>query len=115
MTIAIHNHMDRHRQNDWGSVEYDPRFDEYSVLAGTARQLLFYCPWCGERLPPSQRDGWFDELVARGIDPLADEIPAEFKSGTWRKGADVPKIGEKSVRPIEGRVLNLFSGETDKD
>jgi len=51
--VEMHRgHMERHRQNDWASVEYDPRFDDYWVQAGGARQLLFYCPWCGEKLKP---------------------------------------------------------------
>jgi len=43
--------MDRHPQNDWQSVRWDARFDEYWIPAGGARQCLFYCPWCGEELP----------------------------------------------------------------
>lgn len=77
-------HMDQHGQNDWGSVKYDPRFDEYWVRAGEARQALFYCPWCGMQLPPSQRDRWFDQLEARGIDPWGDEVPEHFRSDAWR-------------------------------
>jgi len=78
-------HMDAHRQNDWGSVRYDPRFDEYFTPAGEAMQCLFYCPWCGEKLPKSRRDDWFDALEELGIDPLQDEIPAAFQSAEWRE------------------------------
>jgi hypothetical protein len=105
--------MERHRQNDWASVEYDPRFDDYWVQAGGARQRLFYCPWCGEKLPPSQRDRWFDELKARGIDPNVDPIPAEFQSGEWRGGAQPDDLGPKRGEPIEGRYLNLFDTEAE--
>lgn len=77
---APRGHMDRHRQNDWGSVQYDSRFDEYWVLAGSARQCLVYCPWCGEKLPPSKREEWFDAVEALGLDPWQDEMPEEFRS-----------------------------------
>ena len=79
------NHMDHHPQNGWGSIQYDARFDESWVHAGDAQQSLFYCPWCGEKLPPSHRDRWFDELEARGIDPLTDEVPERFRTGAWRE------------------------------
>ena len=78
-------HMDQHRQNDWGSVHYDSRFDEYRVPAGSAEQCLFYCPWCGEKLPASKRDDWFDAVAALGLDPLHDEVPKQFRSGAWRE------------------------------
>ena len=109
----MNGHMQRHRQNDWRSVRYDPRFDEYWVQAGEARQLLFFCPWCGERLPPSQRNRWFDELETRGIDPVADPIPAEFQTGEWRGASLVEEPGLERGGGIEGRVLNFFDDESD--
>ena len=77
-------HMDQHPQNNWGSVQYDARFDEYWVQAGEARQALFFCPWCGVKLPPSQRDLWFDRLEALGINPWEDEVPESFRTDAWR-------------------------------
>lgn len=101
--------MDRHPQNDWQSVRWDPRFDEYWIPAGGARQCLFYCPWCGEKLPPSQRDRWFDELEARGFDPLADEIPEAYRSSAWRGApARADPGGPDRGGPVEGRVIDLF-------
>jgi predicted RNA-binding Zn-ribbon protein involved in translation (DUF1610 family) len=80
-------HMDRHRQNDWQAIKYDPRFDEYWIPSGDARQVLFHCPFCGNALPDSKRDRWFDELEALGIDPLgADEIPERYRTAAWREG-----------------------------
>lgn len=81
-------HMDQHSQNDWGSIKYDNRFDEYWVIAGSARQCLFYCPWCGEKLPDSKRDEWFDAIEALGLDPWHDKLPAAFLSDKWRNPSD---------------------------
>ncbi|MEM7780234.1 MAG: hypothetical protein AAF697_07595 [Pseudomonadota bacterium] len=83
------------------------RFDIYWVPAGSAKQQLFYCPWCGEKLPPSQRDRWFDELEAMGIDPNVDPIPSAYQSGEWRgvSEADPP---ERSRDAIEGRYIDFF-------
>jgi hypothetical protein len=113
MAKAHRGHMQRHRQNDWASVGYDARFDDYWVQAGGARQALFYCPWCGEKLPPSQRDRWFDELKARGIDPNVDPIPAEFRSGEWRGATQPHELGPERGGTVDGRYLNLFEIEPD--
>lgn len=111
--IVSAGHMDRHPQNDWRSVRYDARFDEYWIPAGGARQCLFHCPWCGEPLPPSQRDRWFDELEALGLDPLADPVPEAYRDGAWRGAAGPPDGGPERGGPIEGRVLNLFDDEDE--
>ena len=77
-TTASRGHMDQHAQNNCGSVPYDNRFDEYWVTAGSARQSLFYCPRCGEKLPASKRNAWLDAVEALGVDPWRDEVPVEF-------------------------------------
>ncbi|MFK4085164.1 DUF6980 family protein [Kribbella sp. NPDC020789] len=71
-------------------VHFSARFQEYGLIihdGGRSVISIDFCPWCGRRLPESQRDRWFDELERRGIDPDEDEIPAEFLDGRWR-GAD---------------------------
>ncbi|WP_331745170.1 hypothetical protein [Kitasatospora sp. NBC_01300] len=67
-------------------VGFSARFQEYGLIihdGGTSRVRIDFCPWCGRRLPESQRDRWFDELERRGIDPWEDEVPAEFLDGSW--------------------------------
>jgi hypothetical protein len=67
-------------------IVYTPKFREYGVrvLDGGSSTLGFmFCPWCGQRLPESLRDVWFDELERRGIDPADGNIPAEFSDETW--------------------------------
>ncbi|WKU48243.1 hypothetical protein Q3V23_31595 [Streptomyces sp. VNUA116] len=67
-------------------VTFSAKFREYGLIihdGGTARIGIDFCPWCGLRLPESQRDRWFEELEARGIDPWEDEVPAEFEDGSW--------------------------------
>lgn len=104
---ASRGHMDRHPQNDWGSVGYDARFDVYWVPAGGALQRLSFCPWCGEQLPPSQRDRWFDELEAMGIDPDIHPIPELYRSGAWRNAPAVSALPRQGGA-IEGRYINFF-------
>lgn len=67
-------------------VRFSVQFQEYALLihdGGTSGVGIAYCPWCGRRLPESQRDRWFDELERRGIDPWEDEVPAEFEDDRW--------------------------------
>ncbi len=106
-------HMDLHRQNDWQSVRYDARFDEYWVPAGDARQLLFYCPWCGEQLPESRRDLWFDMLDAEGVDPMVDTVPAAYRTGEWRGWTPPGTVERDRSGPIAGRVMNIFDPEEE--
>lgn len=67
-------------------IKYIPKFDEYGIIihdGGTAMSLIQFCPWCGSKLPSSRRDQWFAALEKQGIDPLADEVPAEFRTDAW--------------------------------
>ncbi|WP_369170244.1 hypothetical protein AB5J49_21475 [Streptomyces sp. R28] len=93
MTSRVNWHCDRH--DDPAAcpdalIRFSARFQEYGLLihdGGTSSIGIDFCPWCGRRLPASQRDRWFDELESRGIDPWEDEIPAEFQDGSWLAAA----------------------------
>ncbi|WP_405144274.1 hypothetical protein OG589_41320 [Sphaerisporangium sp. NBC_01403] len=67
-------------------VEFIPKFQEYGLIVhdgGTSVIGIAFCPWCGSRLPDSQRDRWFEELDRRGIEPGGDDVPAEFEDDRW--------------------------------
>ncbi|WP_431899346.1 DUF6980 family protein [Nonomuraea sp. bgisy101] len=67
-------------------IGFDARFREYGLIihdGGTSTIGIAFCPWCGSRLPVSQRDRWFEELEQRGIDPWGAEVPMEYKDGRW--------------------------------
>lgn len=67
-------------------LHYSPRFREYGIKildGGSSNLRIHFCPWCGQKLPNSLRDEWYDELERIGIDPGADEIPEEFSEDTW--------------------------------
>ena len=67
-------------------VIFGARFQEYGLIVhdgGRSFIEIGYCPWCGSRLPESQRDRWFAELEQRGIDPWMDEIPPEYQDDRW--------------------------------
>jgi hypothetical protein len=68
------------------AISYAKKFREYGIRildGGSSRLRINFCPWCGQRLPNSLRDAWFDELELRGIDPDADIVPDEFSDDRW--------------------------------
>ena len=69
-------------------VSYSAKFDEYGIIVhdgGSSSISIDYCPWCGSKLPESQRDRWFDELEKLGIaDPSKEKIPEIYRDGRWR-------------------------------
>ncbi|MFD7451290.1 DUF6980 family protein [Kitasatospora sp. NPDC059827] len=67
-------------------VLFIAKYQEYGIVVhdgGRASIGIDFCPWCATRLPESQRDRWFGELERRGIDPWAQDIPAEFEDDRW--------------------------------
>jgi hypothetical protein len=66
-------------------VTFWPQFQEYGLLVhdgGSSAVTIRFCPWCGTRLPESQRGRWFDELERRGLDDPRD-APLDMRSAAW--------------------------------
>lgn len=84
-TQTCEQHPDRASCDDL-IIAYDEVFDEYRFIKGAASYKIDFCPWCGTRLPSSQRDRWFDELeTLLGCSALqADDIPSAYRSKAWR-------------------------------
>lgn len=74
-------------------LQYNPITREYSIpLKGSsAIQLIFYCPWCGKKLPKDLGEEFFEILEKKyGIESNLDilknpNLPQEFKSDEWWK------------------------------
>ena len=68
-------------------IIYSRKFDEYGLKiidGGSSSILIEYCPWCGQKLPNSKRDMWFDELEKIGIkNPWVEKIPKKFLTDEW--------------------------------
>ena len=81
-------------------VVYVSKFDEYGLIihdGGKSYIGITYCPWCGEKLPPSRRDEWFETLSAMGYEnPLTQKIPKKFLSDEWYRG---PKRPVRKAKP----------------
>lgn len=70
-------------------IAFVEKFNEYGIIVHDGGQSMVgiaYCPWCGSRLPDSERDRWFDELEGKGIDPVTGAIPPEYETAAWRTG-----------------------------
>jgi hypothetical protein len=66
-------------------VTFWPQFQEYGLVVhdgGDSVVSIRFCPWCGTRLPDSERERWFDELNRRGLaDPR--DAPLDMRSAAW--------------------------------
>jgi len=93
---VIDNHMLIHPENEVPNksgvlVVYDEIFNEYyfRIKKGLI-QCINFCPFCGENLPESMRESWFEKLDSLGIQVSIldieknDKIPSQFKSREWR-------------------------------
>ena len=73
-------------------VCYSDILNEYGLIihdGGESYVRINYCPWCGAKLPDSERDNWFNRLEAQGYDnPMEQEIPEEYKSDAWWNSVD---------------------------
>jgi len=79
--------MKLHEENKGDVVQYDEKFDEYAIAvpgSEMAVQIINFCPWCGEKLPISQRDKWFDDIEAMGVDPFGENVPSKYLTAEWR-------------------------------
>ncbi|MBX3710488.1 MAG: hypothetical protein KF800_00780 [Lysobacter sp.] len=83
---------------EWDSQGANPvimwinSWDEYRIeisRAGNAATRIYFCPWCGTRLPQSKQTEWHGRLNALGFsDPGEEDIPMEFTTDKWwRHGA----------------------------
>jgi hypothetical protein len=69
-------------------IKYTPKFREFGIEipdGGTSKLVLNYCPWCGEKLPHSLRDLWFDTIFDMGLEPGDDSLPDIYKTEEWWK------------------------------
>lgn len=66
-------------------------YDELGIISNNiAIQLIYFCPFCGTRLPESLRDQWVNELEALGFDePFDQDIPSDYTSGAWWKNRSI--------------------------
>ncbi|MDR1528271.1 MAG: hypothetical protein LBS22_01640 [Puniceicoccales bacterium] len=72
---------------DFPVILYTPKWRSYGlVIKGNPRNqyILFYCPFCGKKLPTDLVDEHFDAIRDDTGKPL-DPLPEEFKTDEWWK------------------------------
>lgn len=85
LTFDCRHHDDPFACGD-GLVVYNEVLDEYGIVVhdgGPSYVLIAFCPWCGTRLPESQRDRWYDETEAKGY--TDETLPPEYRTAAWRR------------------------------
>jgi hypothetical protein len=74
-------HADRYDCAD-ALISFTAKFREYGLIihdGGSSVIVISYCPWCGARLPESQRDRWFGKLERLGINPMDGRRPRRIR------------------------------------
>jgi hypothetical protein len=100
------------------NIFYDEVTREYYIKidGGNSIQCLFYCPWCGKKLPISLRDvyyGILDEKFGEDRDFYRENVPIEFSTSSWWKNIEtdlnmlIEKYNYDSETGIPGRCLLL--------
>lgn len=65
---------------------YVAKFREFGIAyvdGGSSFQLIACCPFCGEQLPGSLRDDWFDSLDRMGLEPEDPAVPKAYATDAW--------------------------------
>jgi hypothetical protein len=71
-------------------IIYSKKFDEYGLKildGGSSSILIGHCPWCGQTLPDSKREKWFEEIEQLGINPWTEDVPDKYNTDEWFKGS----------------------------
>lgn len=78
--------LSEHISNEELGIVFWAKFREYGMRyldGGSSIQQIRYCPWCGQKLPGSLRDRWFDRIEQMGYELGDPRIPEIFLSGKW--------------------------------
>ena len=87
--------MEFHLKGDDVAIVYIPEFREYGIKildGGTSFQEIYYCPWCGQKLPLSLRIEWFDKLSILGLEPEVPNVPSEMLTDAWWRNGTEEKV-----------------------
>jgi hypothetical protein len=80
--------MDRNLREGEPAIRYDPKFREYGIPVldgGSSTIKIMFCPWCGQKLPESFRDKWFEVLASKNLELDDPAIPEDMLSDAWWK------------------------------
>ena len=90
------------------AIIYTPKFREYGIKildGGSSFQLIYYCPWCGCKLPSSMRMQWFDELDKLKLEPGNPNIPANMLTDKWWKNLGKNKVTSEGDSILDQTIV----------
>ena len=80
--------MERNLKEGETAIRYDAKFREYGIPVldgGSSTIKIIFCPWCGQKLPESFRDKWFEVLASKNLEADDPAIPEDMHSDVWWK------------------------------
>lgn len=78
--------MEKHLAEGEVAIVYIPELRVYGIKildGGPSFQRIYYCPWCGQKLPDSLRLEWFEAIEKLGLEIDDPNIPQEYLSDKW--------------------------------
>lgn len=104
--------METHLEGKEVDIVFINEFREYGISyldGGTSMQVIYYCPWCGKKLPPSLRSKWFKQIFSLGLDPDDDKkIPKRFLSEEWYSDSKKKNaVDNKKTQPSRRKSKKL--------
>ncbi|MGH3773093.1 MAG: DUF6980 family protein [Pseudonocardiaceae bacterium] len=67
-------------------VIYSPDIRQYGIVyIDGSVQAIYFCPWCGSRLPKSLNNEWFERIWGMGLEPEDSRVPEAMRTDRWWK------------------------------
>ena len=64
MFAHIEEEKDSNEYKSKHGIIYSPCLNEYGIPVDDVSYIVIsYCPWCGQKLPPSLREEWCNKLI----------------------------------------------------
>jgi hypothetical protein len=96
--LGIYTSLSKHLNRGHHSIKYDEQWRDFFIHLHDVSlekdddwlSAIFYCPFCGTKLPESLADKWFEVLENEYVitDPSEteyDKVPSEFRTDEWWK------------------------------
>ena len=82
--------MDFFLEEEKVAIYYDLCCRKYYIRLYTSNGLqgIFYCPWCGQKLPQDLHDLYYATLDEMGYEPHDENIPEKYKTDEWWRERD---------------------------
>lgn len=67
-------------------VIYSPDIRRYGIVyIDESVQAIYFCPWCGSKLPKHLNREWFERIWDMGLEPEDPRVPEAMLTDQWWK------------------------------